>query len=67
MIIIILLVILLLPINERRTEAYLLKATVLIFILALYPILGIPLIAQALIQGTFLFPEAFPLNFNLCC
>jgi hypothetical protein len=64
-ILIILLVILTLPICERRVEAYLLKATTLILILVLYPILGIPLIAQALIQGTFIYPEVFPLNFNL--
>jgi hypothetical protein len=48
-ILIVLLVILLLPANERRVEVYLIKATVLIFILTLYPPLGIPLIAHMLI------------------
>jgi hypothetical protein len=62
---IVLLVILLLPANKRRAEVYLIKATVLIFILLLYPPIGIPLITHALIRGTFLFPEVFPLNFNL--
>jgi hypothetical protein len=64
-ILLVLLVILLLPANERRVEVYLIKVTALIFIVALYPPLTIPLIAHALIRGTILFPEALPLDFNL--
>jgi hypothetical protein len=65
-ILLVLLIILLLPANERRAEVYLIKVTAVIFILIIYPFLGIPLIIHALIRGAILFPEAFPLNFNLC-
>jgi hypothetical protein len=60
-----LLVILFLPIRQGRAEIYLLKVTVLILITVLYPVLGILLIAQVLIRGTFIYPEVFPLIF-LC-
>jgi hypothetical protein len=49
MLLLVLLVILLLPANKRRAEVYLIKVTALIFIVALYPPLAIPLIAHAVI------------------
>jgi hypothetical protein len=64
-ILLVLLIILLLPQNERREEVYLIKLTALIFIVTLYPPLGLPLIVHALVRGAILFPEAFPLGFNL--